>query len=47
MNWFKNELKDSPDKLYLVSGDQFQGAYHRFESFEGNHPEKFIKFKKI
>ncbi|NQY78794.1 MAG: alkaline phosphatase family protein [Candidatus Caenarcaniphilales bacterium] len=46
MNWFKNELKDSPDKLYLVSGDQFQGAYHRFESFEGNHPEKFIKFKK-
>lgn len=47
VKWFKNELINSPEKLYLISGDQFQGAYHRFESFEGNHPEKYKKFKNV
>jgi alkaline phosphatase D len=32
----------------IISGDQFFGKYHPFESFEGNHPENFKKFiKKI
>jgi alkaline phosphatase D len=28
----------------IISGDQFFGKYHSFESFEGNHPENFKKF---
>ena len=28
----------------LVSGDQFFGGYHRFESFEGNHRAAFARF---
>ncbi len=28
----------------LISGDQWFGAYHRFESYEGNHPKSFEKF---
>ena len=29
---------------WLLSGDQFFGAYHTFESFEGRHPESFRRF---
>ena len=46
-NWLKKELKHSQAKLdWLVSGDQFFGGYHKFESFEGNHHFQFQKFKK-
>jgi alkaline phosphatase D len=32
----------------IISGDQFFGKYHPFESFEANHPENFKNFiKKI
>ena len=34
-----------PKKVnWLISGDQFFGGYHQWESFEGNHPETFKKF---
>src|SRR5690606_37851004 len=26
---------------WLINGDQFFGAYHPFESYEGQHPESF------
>lgn len=29
---------------WLISGDQFFGGYHSFESFQGNHPEAFKAF---
>ncbi len=29
---------------WLIKGDQFFGAYHRFESFEGDHPNDFSNF---
>jgi alkaline phosphatase D len=31
--------------LWLISGDQFFGGYHSFESYEGNHPQAFGAFK--
>tara|TARA_B100000609_G_scaffold164210_1_gene136540 strand:- start:9065 stop:10459 length:1395 start_codon:yes stop_codon:yes gene_type:complete len=35
----------NPKKLsVLVSGDQWFGGYHKFESFEGNQPEDFKNF---
>ena len=33
-----------PSQSVIISGDQFFGKYHPFESFEGNHPENFKKF---
>lgn len=44
-------LKDSVQKLkskyvFLISGDQFFGAYHPFESFEGRHSKTFKNFLK-
>jgi hypothetical protein len=29
---------------WLIKGDQFFGGYHKFESFETNHPNDFKKF---
>ncbi|MBY0371787.1 alkaline phosphatase family protein [bacterium] len=29
---------------WLISGDQFFGGYHAFESYEGRHPGSFAKF---
>ena len=44
--WLFEELTKSKASLnWLVSGDQFFGGYHRFESFEGNHNFQFQKFK--
>lgn len=31
---------------FVISGDQFFGAYHRFESFQGNHSRRFPQFLK-
>lgn len=30
--------------VWMISGDQWFGAYHPFESFEGNHPRNFASF---
>lgn len=44
--WFFSELKKSNQQNghWIITGDQFFGGYHQFESFEGNHPEKFNQF---
>lgn len=44
MQWLKSELEASPKQIYIISGDQFQGAYHPFESYQGNHPESYDQF---
>jgi alkaline phosphatase D len=36
-------VREQPQSV-IISGDQFFGKYHPFESFEGNHPENFKKF---
>lgn len=43
--WIENEVKSGDDLNWLISGDQFFGAYHPYESFEGLHPVEFKKFK--
>lgn len=44
VNWaLKQFRKDSLN--WLISGDQFFGGYHPFESFEGTHPKAFKEFK--
>ncbi len=30
--------------VWLISGDQFFGAYHKYESYEGRHPDSFARF---
>ena len=38
--WLLSGLE--PQKLnFLIKGDQWWGAYHRFESYEGSHPQGF------
>ncbi len=44
--WILQQIQKHKGPTWLMSGDQFFGAYHRFESFEGNHPEDFKKFIK-
>lgn len=42
-DWFFQNL--NPKKLnLLVSGDQWFGGYHPFESYQGSHPESFKTF---
>jgi alkaline phosphatase D len=41
--WIKNNLKSNKIN-WLISGDQFFGGYHPWESFQGNHPETFVRF---
>ena len=36
-----SEIKKAQNPLWLVKGDQFFGAYHPYESYEGQHPEEF------
>jgi alkaline phosphatase D len=45
-DWLLQHIKTHKGPSWLISGDQFFGGYHRFESFEGNHPEDFKKFIK-
>lgn len=42
--WFFKLLRKEKGPFWLVSGDQFFGGYHPFESYEGNHPRSFKKF---
>jgi phosphodiesterase/alkaline phosphatase D-like protein len=44
--WALNALKTSELPTWLISGDQFFGGYHKYESYEGNHPRSFEKFLK-
>ncbi len=44
VKWLMNELKSKSTPSWLISGDQFFGAYHNFESFEGSHGEDFARF---
>lgn len=42
--WVIELIKKSISPNWLISGDQFFGGYHPFESYEGTHPESFAKF---
>lgn len=42
--WIFNNVASSQHPVWLISGDQWFGGYHRFESFEGSHPEAFKSF---
>ncbi len=42
--WIMNSLKKSQAPTWLISGDQWFGGYHRFDSYEGNHKESFKDF---
>lgn len=42
--WAFAEVRKLHRPVWLVSGDQWFGAYHPFESYEGNHPNSFRKF---
>ncbi len=42
--WIRRNVSDSANPVWLISGDQWFGAYHRFESYEGRHPESFKRF---
>lgn len=41
--WLLQHLETSKNLTWLISGDQWFGGYHKFESFEGNHPDNFAK----
>ena len=36
--------KPSLNSYWLINGGQFWGAYHRWESYEGHHPDSFKSF---
>jgi alkaline phosphatase D len=40
-SWLVKSLKTSQKPFWLISGDQWFGGYHRFESYEGNHNASF------
>ncbi len=42
--WIRNHVNGETRPTWLISGDQWFGAYHRFESYEGRHPKQFKKF---
>lgn len=43
LRWLWHGLRQK-DYAFIVGGDQFFGAYHRFESFAGNHSMRFKQF---
>lgn len=42
--WLFSNLKSHGKPSWLISGDQWFGAYHRFESYEGRHGESLKTF---
>ena len=42
LQMFQN--KPSLNSYWLINGGQFWGAYHRWESYEGHHPDSFKSF---
>ena len=43
-DWILGKLHAFSGPSILVSGDQWFGAYHSFESYEGDHPDDFAEF---
>jgi hypothetical protein len=43
-SWMLGALKSAQLPTWLISGDQFFGGYHAYESYEGNHPRSFENF---
>ncbi len=41
--WLNENLASAKAPMFLISGDQFFGGYHHFESYEGNHPKSFAR----
>jgi alkaline phosphatase D len=44
IKWFEENLKKTKGQTWLISGDQYFGAHHPYESFAGHHPKKFKSF---
>jgi hypothetical protein len=44
--WALSAVEGAGRPVWLISGDQFFGGYHSFESYEGNHATSFAAFKK-
>lgn len=42
--WLLAKWQEFNGISWLLNGGQFFGAYHRFESFAGSHPQSFAKF---
>lgn len=42
--WFISKLREEATPSFVIKGDQFFGGYHKFESFEGSHPNDFQQF---
>lgn len=41
--WLLSKLQSPSQPVWIINGDQIFGGYHKFESYEGNHPENFKK----
>ncbi len=44
MSWFFDRLSHDERPSFVIKGDQFFGAQHPFESYEGSHPQEFNEF---
>lgn len=44
VEWLLSEIKKHNLPTWIISGDQFFGGYHPFESFEANHAKAFKNF---
>lgn len=42
--WLWQDLKSAQLPTWIISGDQFFGGYHQFDSYEGRHPRAFENF---
>lgn len=42
--WFYSKLREEATPSFIIKGDQFFGGYHKFDSFEGSHPNDFQQF---
>lgn len=42
--WLISKLREESSPSFIIKGDQFFGGYHKFESFEGSHPNDFQQF---
>ena len=46
VSWILNQIRATSYPVWLISGDQFFGGHHPFESFQGQHPRDFKVFLK-
>ncbi|MCC6137688.1 MAG: hypothetical protein IT287_03590, partial [Bdellovibrionaceae bacterium] len=44
--WLLKIISKQKGVFWLISGDQFFGGYHNFESYQGDHPNSFREFLK-